>query len=537
MRKSPAKRLSLWMRLMMFLIALGIVFRLANLDQKIFWVDEVATAIRVAGYTRAEVVQQVSDGQVLHPPDLLRYQQLRVAGRDRPWRDTWNALTQSPEHTPLYFLLTRLWSQVFGSSVAAIRSLSVVFGLLMLPALYALCWELFQSRLVGGLAVAWLSVSPFFVAYSQEARPYSLWALLLLVSGVTLLRALQQPTPTRWMQYAIALTLSLYTSVLTLPIGLGHGLYAIATDQEKSALRLRGFLFAAILAGLLFLPWMVVMVQQWSTLQENTTWARSPLNPLAMLAIWLYSFAVLAFDVPVAPLSSPLAIVQVVIAAIVLALMGWACWHLSRRTSPRVSGFVAAIALPTPLLLVLVDLLQGGQSAATSRYLIPTQIGLVLAVAALLGQHLGKLPETSSRKRWRVAAIALLSISIFSCFVNLERSPDYQKARNLANPAIATILNQQPTQTLWAEASQTLDLLSLSHLLEPTVTLRILPTEALIQAIAPDQAALLFTPSEALRQKIQENSSLQISLLYQPSLLTPDDIHLSLWQVKQVSSD
>ena len=98
------------------------LFRVAHLDQKVFWVDEVATVIRAAGYTKTEVIAQLATGKLHTPTDLLAYQQITP---ERTLADTLSALVQSPEHAPLYFLLTRFWMQLFGSSMVAVRSFSV----------------------------------------------------------------------------------------------------------------------------------------------------------------------------------------------------------------------------------------------------------------------------------------------------------------------------------------------------------------------------------------------------------------------------
>ena len=172
-----------WRWLILILLIFGLVFRVAQLDGKVFWVDEVATAMRVAGYTKAEVIAALADGRVLSVDDLQRYQHL---SRERTWSDTLQALVRSPEHAPLYFLLLRGWQQMWGSSVRVMRSFSLLWSVLALPGLYWLSWEVFGSLAVSSVAVGLMAVSPFFVAYAQEARPYSFWVVSLLVSGAML---------------------------------------------------------------------------------------------------------------------------------------------------------------------------------------------------------------------------------------------------------------------------------------------------------------------------------------------------------------
>ena len=186
--------------LVIVLVLLGIFFSFANFDSKIYWVDEVATSLRISSYTKQEVIQKISDSGVIDTENLQKYQRL---GPEKDLTDTLNALRKSPEHAPLYFLLLRFWVQLFGSSVAVTRSLSIIFSLLALPCMYWLCWELFKSPLVGWVALALLTVSPFYVAYAQEARPYSLWTIPILISSVALLRAMRLNNNLTWVFYTI----------------------------------------------------------------------------------------------------------------------------------------------------------------------------------------------------------------------------------------------------------------------------------------------------------------------------------------------
>lgn len=539
-------------------LILGLGLRLNHLDQKIFWVDEVATVIRAAGYTRTELTTTLADGTLHSPADLVAYQQITP---NRTLADTVHALSRSPEHAPLYFLLTRFWMQRFGSSAAAIRSLSVLCSLLALPCIYALCreWQL-QSRRgcsFGWTAVTLAALSPFWVAYAQEARPYSLWLLAISLTAWTFLRALRLNSRTSWLIYTLALLLSFYTSLLSLLLALGQAIHVWLIRPDARG-RLALSLGIALLA---FSPWLVLIWQQQDILAANTTWMRTAIQPLSILAIWLYSFAVLFFDVPVVA-SGWIAVVQALIAAFVLSVMGWALYRLSR--SDRHSwAFILVLILPIPLALILFDLIMQGQASATPRYLVPSQLGVLLTVSWWLQassvprkgrvqcrQHsvytlnnslLSPMGERSVRllQDWRtkidtrLIGLVLLSLCLLSGWVNLERSPDYQKARNQANPAIAAQLNQIDQPLLVATADQTMDLLSLSRSLKATVQIQIWPAEQLPAALNRCQPFYLFTPTPALLNQLQP--SFQVTEVYKPPLLTDEDVHLSLYWVVRLS--
>ena len=134
--------------------------------------------------------------------------------------------TEEPQLSPLYFILARFWVQSLGPQVVAVRSLSAWISLLVFPRVYWLCWELFRSASLGGMAVTIVAVGPFHVLYAQEARPYIMFAVLVLLSNAILLRAIALqnfPTTSKlskavWSIYAIALTLGLYSSLLFLSL-------------------------------------------------------------------------------------------------------------------------------------------------------------------------------------------------------------------------------------------------------------------------------------------------------------------------------
>ncbi|HLY67774.1 MAG TPA: glycosyltransferase family 39 protein, partial [Chloroflexota bacterium] len=79
-------------------------------------------------------------------------------------------------HPPLYYLLLHEWMQRAGRGEYAVRFASVMVGLLLVLALYKLGASV-ASRTAGLLAAAAGAVTPFYVAYSQEARMYAPVAL------------------------------------------------------------------------------------------------------------------------------------------------------------------------------------------------------------------------------------------------------------------------------------------------------------------------------------------------------------------------
>jgi len=521
--------------LVILLLLLGLFFRVANLDRKVYWVDEVATSIRIAGYTKTEIISEVASGKLLHPQDLLNYQKLTP---QRGFQDTLQALSNSPEHAPLYFLMVRVWAMVFGSSATAMRSLSVLFSLIALPCLYGLTLELFRaasqipqgSHFAASLALSLAAISPFFVAYAQEARPYSLWLVSILLSSLSLLRAVRLNQRLSWVLYSLSLVLGFYTSLLSIWVALGQGVWVLMVGQS----RLKNFAIASTASVLAFTPWLWVISQHWQRLQDNTTWMRVPMDFLPRVAIGLYSIVIGFVDFPVyVPIDA--VIISAIIADIgLLTLIGFSFYFLQAQSVRSAYLFVFILAIATPLCLVVIDLITQGQSSTAPRYLIPCQIAVQLAIAFLFSQKL----RPGNRQIWKVLWVVLISMGVLSCAVNLETSPKYQKIRNLHNLAIANIINQArpPAGTsksaplVIAESTETMDLLSLSRNLAENVEIKILPQGNSSSIPNLCQDIFLFNPSKEFRADIIAQRAIQP--IYQPKLLIPGEISLTLWIMK-----
>jgi mannosyltransferase len=93
-------------------------------------------------------------------------------------------------HPPGYYYLLWAWIRLFGDGEFAVRSLSVVVGLLLVAVTYALGHRLDRPAL--GLTAALLAaMSPFQVYYSQEARMYILVTLVAAAATYFFIRLMQ----------------------------------------------------------------------------------------------------------------------------------------------------------------------------------------------------------------------------------------------------------------------------------------------------------------------------------------------------------
>ena len=94
---------------------------------------------------------------------------------------------------PLYFVVIWAWAKVFGTGAVALRSVSAIAGVAVVPIAYACAREL-ASRRAGVIAAALVAVNPFMLWYSQEARAYMLLAALTGASFLFFARARRDPS-------------------------------------------------------------------------------------------------------------------------------------------------------------------------------------------------------------------------------------------------------------------------------------------------------------------------------------------------------
>ena len=452
--------------LIVVLLVLGLFFRFVNLDKKVYWFDEAFTSLRVSGYLEADVVQHVSKAGVIPTENLQKYQQFNL---EKSLTDTIKSLAvEDPQHPPLYYVIARFWAQWFGSSVAVMRSLPAIISLLAFPCVYWLCLELFKSPLVGWIAIVLITVSPFHVLYAQEARQYSLWPVTILLSSAALLRALRLKTKASWGIYAVTLTVSLYTFLLSIPVAIGHGIYVLAMEKFRLSKTLFSYIIASFLGTLFFLPWLLVVINNLSQAQHVT--AFTAYRTRFLLLNWkarTLDLSRLFIDLNFKPIT--------LVILIVLVLVGYALYFLCRTTTKRVWLFIVTLIGSTAIPLLLPDLILGENRAVNPRYLTPSYLGIELAVAYLFATK----PTFSSVKIWRhklwqIAMITLISCGVLSCGINSQAESAWIKIFNTTNPQIARIINQRPQPLLISDAD-TADLLSLSHLLNPKVKLLLKP--------------------------------------------------------------
>jgi Dolichyl-phosphate-mannose-protein mannosyltransferase len=296
---------------------------------------------------------------------------------------------------PLFFVLA--WAtERLGDPPQLIRLASLLAGTAAIPLTYLLGLRSVGRRaaLVG---VALMALSPFLIFYTTEARAYGLVLLLVVLSTLTLLKALDSGRFGWWAAYAACSSALIYTHYPPVFLLVAQFGWAFWTRPEAR----RALLGANLAAAVAYLPWL-------PTVLDNT---RSPgaqtigiLNPFGLEAIrsdlghWSFGHPY----IPVEEMPGVVAITMLV-AGLASALVGVALRvrnsaqdQMALRPPPGLV-LILLLALATPVGLALYSSLR--DSVWEARNLAPSWPGLALAVGALV---------TAAGGLFRVAAVALV---------------------------------------------------------------------------------------------------------------------------------
>ncbi|RJP85757.1 MAG: hypothetical protein C4518_15350 [Desulfobacteraceae bacterium] len=412
--------------LLFILVAVSTGLRFTNLNGKIYWHDEAYTSLRVFGHTSSQYYTDIFDNKIHTIKEVRAYQ---YPNPDLGITDTIKALVSRPEHPPLYYLVGRLWSGMFVDPVFALRSLSVLFGILLLPAVYLLMRELFDDPWVSWTAVAIAAVSPLHLLYSQEARQYGLWTTLTALSCAFFLRGLRTHTSRSWYAYTLTIILGFYTHIMFAFAVITHIVYLILMRAQIQQERIKAFACSVALGITAFIPWFVLLIYSRQDVLQKTGWMKHPLPKLTLAHNWLLSINRLFIDFPGSAYLIPISAALVIFSLIILV----------RRNPRRVWLLPVLLLTITGGIVILPDILGGGMRSFLIRYLFPPLLSIELCVAYMIGS--GIKYRSPQAPLMRFLAVLLIAGGLFSQVMIVSSDKWWNKYQSEMNGDAAAIIN------------------------------------------------------------------------------------------------
>lgn len=297
---------------------------------------------------------------------------------------------------PLYFLAAWLTSQI-GHAPELLRLPSLVAGTLSIPVMYLLGLRTVGRR-AALVATAVTALAPFMIYYSSEARSYGVMMLLVMVSTLSMLLAVDTRRTRWWVLYAVCSCAAFYTHY-TCAFVLGAQLLWLWWAHPEAR---RSALLANLGAAAGVLPWVPGLINDFNS---PTVGILSALSPFTVhdvriaLEHWTVGYPY-ASSAPLTGLPGTPALILLGL-AIVIVIAGASRRALSWRPKPE-SRIVLVLAL-----VLITPLAEAAVSAVSThlfgvRNLAASWPALALALAALL---------VAAGPRLRPLAVALAVVS------------------------------------------------------------------------------------------------------------------------------
>jgi uncharacterized membrane protein len=210
-----------------------------------------------------------------------------------------HSLETTDVHPPGYFALLWGWVRIFGSGPLSVRMPSIILGALLVPILYFIGRDLYDRR-TGIVAALFGAVSPQLVWYSQEARMYGLFMLLVTLSVWAQARALRSGSRPAWLAHGLLCAAMLWTQYFTVFVVLTQQVATLAVFASRRRRRepvrsdLGSWALAMLVCVVLTAPLVPFAVHQFDVNQSAgrgfgspTTTARQVTQPGAGLSAYV----------------------------------------------------------------------------------------------------------------------------------------------------------------------------------------------------------------------------------------------------------
>lgn len=167
---------------------------------------------------------------------------------------------------PTYYTVLLGWMHLFGTSEAAMRSLSLVASVATIPMVYLIGREL-AGVSCGLLAALLFALSPMQIYFAQEARAYALMLLPIAVALLAMAGLLRDPRNGRhFVLYIIGASAAVYTHstsiLLIAAFNLAFLLTLVGNSTAKPRAGLRRWIAANVIIALLCVPEALAIVHE-----------------------------------------------------------------------------------------------------------------------------------------------------------------------------------------------------------------------------------------------------------------------------------
>jgi uncharacterized membrane protein len=350
-------------------------------------------------------------------------------------------LTSVDAHPPLYYLLLKGWSGIFGWSEAALRGFSVAAmgGAVILAGL--LVKRMFGVR-AALMTLPFVALSPLLLRYGFEIRMYALGSLIGVAATYTLISALETKSRSRqwklYALYAVLAALGVYTHYFMALLWAAHLTWLVwRACRDKQPVIKTPWFIAIVGSVALFLPWVPVLLAQISGGTQATVLQAMTIESLAGIVSFSFLYQ------PSWQLGEYGTVILVFIMIALGVLTVKAFKKASKKERDYLWLFIAYLFVPVGL-IVLVSL---WQPLYTERYISLFVIGAMSLVGIVVSYTAKKLSSWTGLAVFVLYAVLLLGVGQLAKVGNTN----YQRLQKPAvSEAAASIVPCDQSTTILA---------------------------------------------------------------------------------------
>jgi 4-amino-4-deoxy-L-arabinose transferase-like glycosyltransferase len=169
---------------------------------------------------------------------------------------------------PLYYILLRGWTSLFGFSEAAMRSMSALMSGIGLVVFVAIARRMFKSPWAVAAAVTLFSFSFMQISYAHEARFYAMMTMLEAIDLYLVLLVCERSGAFRLACLAAAWIASLYANnMMVVYLGCLGIAWLLLPGARPMPGRLRDAAVVTIISAVAFAPWLPALLAQTKRIQ------------------------------------------------------------------------------------------------------------------------------------------------------------------------------------------------------------------------------------------------------------------------------
>lgn len=371
-----------------------------------------------------------------------------LAYQDRPLADMVRYVQAIEVHPPLYYLVLRWWGRLFSYDETVLRLLSVFAGTAIVALTYWLALLIFQYRRpIAAIAAGMVAVLPMQIEFSQEARPYALFSVAVLIAAGSLWQILHKHPRLHW-----------WTAAYTASLLIGAYLhYSVLIFIGSFALLWLGYLFlyepraygeyrrwflvhAAIALGLWpqwqWLLYKLVTLGSYQLYDMSRTFSAGNGREISFMEsalhqlIWATSHRpVTQFEVFV------VAIFKITLSiAAAVSLLRWRERIMQQKVYWQQAAFFIGWVIVVPLTAFLFSPYSESYRGSYESHVLPISVFIAVLGAGIIGSQ--------QQARYRVALLALYGASIMT-FTAGMLGDDSLWDTDHRMPAVAQVINER----------------------------------------------------------------------------------------------